>query len=128
MMAITRSPEARMSFMYSTVALVAERAETLADHHFGKADDGVQRRPHLVADPGQHVGLGIGGALGQPPRLAQFALGLLGLREIAEHREEIRAIGAGAAHGHRQRDDAALAFARPAPRGRDRAGFRRRKP
>ena len=94
------------------VALVAERAETLADHHFGKADDGVQRRPHLVADPGQHVGLGVGGALGQPPRLAQFALGLLGLREIAEHREEIRAVGAGAAHGHRQRDDAALAFAR----------------
>ena len=100
-----------MSFMYSTVALVAERAETLADHHFGKADDGVQRRPHLVADPRQHVGLGVGGALGQPPRLAQFALGLLGLREIAEHREEIRTVGAGAAHRHRQRDDAALAFA-----------------
>ena len=93
------------------VALVAERAEALADHHFGKADDGVQRRPHLVADPRQHVGLGVGGALGQPPRLAQFALGLPGLREIAEHREEIRAVGAGAAHGHRQRDDAALAFA-----------------
>ena len=25
------------------ITLVAERAETLADHHFGKADDGVQR-------------------------------------------------------------------------------------
>ena len=93
------------------VALVAERAEPLADHHFGKADDGVQRRPHLVADPGQHVGFGIGGAFGQPPRLAQFALGLFGLRKIAEHREEIWAFRAGAAHGHRQRDDAALAFA-----------------
>ena len=34
------------------------------------------------------------------------------MREIAEHREEIRAIRAGAAHGHRHRDDAALAFAR----------------
>ena len=93
------------------VALVAERAEPLADHHFGKADDGVERRAHLVADPRQHVGLGVGGALGQPPRLAQFALGLLGLRQIAEHREEIRPVGARASHRHRQRDDAALALA-----------------
>ena len=93
------------------VALVAERAEAFADHHFGKADDGVERRAHLVADPGQHVGLGVGGAFGQPPRLAQFALGLPGLRQVAEHREEIRTVGAGAAHRHRQRDDAALALA-----------------
>ena len=93
------------------VTLVAECAETLAGHHFGKADDGVERRAHLVADPRQHVGLGAGGALGQPPRLAQFALGLPRLRQVAEHREEIRAVGAGAAHGHRQRDHAALAFA-----------------
>ena len=66
---------------------------------------------HLVADPRQHVGLGVGGAFGQPPRLAQFALGLLGLRQVAEHREEIRAVGAGAADRHRQRDHAALALA-----------------
>ena len=93
------------------VALVAERAEPLADHHFGKADDGVQRRADLVADPRQHVGLGVGGAIGQPPRLAQFALALLGLRQIAKHREEIRPVGPRASHRHRQRDDAALAHA-----------------
>ena len=74
------------------IALVAERAEALADHHFGKADDGVERRADLVADPRQHVGLGVGGALGEPPRLAQFALAFPGLREIAEHREEIRTV------------------------------------
>ena len=51
------------------VTLVAERAEAFADHHFGKADDGVERRADLVADPRQHVGLGAGGAIGQPPRL-----------------------------------------------------------
>ena len=93
------------------VALVAERAEALADHHFGKADDGVERRAHLVADPRQHVGLGVGGAIGQPPRLQQFALALLALRQVAEHREEIRTVGPGASHGHRQRDDAAVAHA-----------------
>ena len=93
------------------IALVAERAETLADHHFGKADDGVERRADLVADPRQHVGLGVGGAIGEPPRLAQLALAFLGLREIAEHREEIRTVGPRAAHRHRQRNEAALAHA-----------------
>ena len=57
------------------IALVAERAEALADHHFGKADDGVERRADLVADPRQHVGLGVAGAVGEPPRLrSSFSL------------------------------------------------------
>ena len=60
------------------VALVAERAEALADHHLGKADDGVERRADLVADPRQHVGLGVGGAVGEASRLLQLALALLG--------------------------------------------------
>ena len=93
------------------VALVAERAEPFADHHFGKADDGVERRAHLVADPRQHVGLGVGRAIGQPPRLAAVRSALPGLRQVAEHREEIRAVGPGASHGHRQRDQAAAALA-----------------
>src|SRR5271169_3039485 len=75
------------------VTLVAERAEPLADHHFGKSDDGVERRADLMADPRQQIGLGVRGALGQTASLAQFALALLGLREIAEHGEEIRPPG-----------------------------------
>ena len=110
------------------VALVAERAEALADHHFGKADDGVERRADLMADPRQQVGLGVGRAIGQPPRLAQFAFALLGLRQIAEHGEEIRTVGPGPSHGHRQRDQAAAARRGRARRGRDRAGWRRRRP
>ena len=93
------------------IALVAERAEAFADHHLGKADDGVERRADLVADPRQQVGLGVGGAIGEPPRLLQLALALSGLRQIAEHREEIRPVMAGPPHGHRQRDDAAAAGA-----------------
>ncbi len=91
------------------VTLVAERAEPLFDHHFGKSDDGVERRADLMADPRQQVGLGVGRAIGQPPRLAHFALAFLGLRQIAEHGEEIRPLGLRPSHGHRQRDQAAAA-------------------
>src|SRR5438876_1013821 len=62
------------------VTLVAERAEPFIDHHFGEADDGVERRADLVADPRQHVRLGARRAIGQPPRLSQFALAFPGLR------------------------------------------------
>ena len=51
----------------------------------------------------------------------------LALRQIAEHREEVRAVGPGPPHRHRQRDDAAARARGPAPRGRDRAGWRRRR-
>ena len=66
-------------------------------------------RADLVADPRQHVRLGVGGAIGQPSRLLQFAFALAALRQVAKHREEIRAAGAGSSHGHRQRNEAALA-------------------
>ena len=59
-----------------------------------------------MADAGQHVGLGVGGALGEAPGFAQLAFAVLGLRQVAEHRKEIRAVGAGAPHRHRQRDHA----------------------
>ena len=52
--------------------------------HLGEADDGVQRRPHLVADPGQHVGLGVGGAFGQPPRIHEYDGGLVLSDELRE--------------------------------------------
>jgi len=47
----------------------------------------------------------------QPPRLLRFALACAALRKLAKHREEIRAVGSGSSHRHRQRDDAALAHA-----------------
>ena len=88
-----------------------DRAETSADHYFSKADDGIERRAQLMADPRQHVGLGARGALGQAPGMLQFALALAALREIAEHGEEVRPVGAGPADGDRQRNEAALLHA-----------------
>jgi len=72
------------------VTLIAERAEPFIDHHFGEADDGIERRADLVADPRQHVGLGACRAICQPPRLAQLALALSDLRQVAKHGEEMR--------------------------------------
>ncbi len=64
-----------------------------------------------MADPRQHVGLGVRRAVGRPPRLLQFMLALLALRKIAKHREEIRTVGPGASHRDRQRNDAAPGYA-----------------
>ena len=99
------------------VSLVAERAEALADHHLGKADDGVERRADLMADPRQHVGLGVGGAIGEMLRLAQLAFALCGLREIAKHREEIRPCRLRPSHGHRDRNQIRRRAPAPARRG-----------
>ena len=38
------------------IALVADRAEALLHHHFGKSDDGVERGADLVADLGNEIG------------------------------------------------------------------------
>ena len=38
------------------VTLVADRTETLLQHHFGKAQNGVQRRADLMADLGEKIG------------------------------------------------------------------------
>ncbi len=62
-----------------------------------------------MADPRQHIGLGVRRAIGQLPGLQQFTLAFSALGDIAKHREEIRTVGPGASQGHRQRDDAALA-------------------
>ena len=46
------------------VALVADRAEALLQHHFGKAQNGVQGRADLMADLGEKIGLGGARGLG----------------------------------------------------------------
>src|SRR5579872_5554519 len=51
------------------------------------------------------------GALRKPPRFAQFALAPLALRQVAEHGKEIQSLRLGAAHGHRERDQATSARA-----------------
>ena len=93
------------------IAFVAERAEPLRDHHFGKADDGIERRAHFMADPRQQVRFRVGRVIGLPPRRLRVAFALLALRQIAKHREEIRPTRTGPSDGHRQRDDAAVALA-----------------
>ncbi len=37
------------------ITCIADRAETFLQHQFGEADDGIERRTHLVADLGQKV-------------------------------------------------------------------------
>ena len=54
-------PEAWMSLRYSPVAVVADRAEALVHHDFGKADDRIERRADLVADLGEEFGFRGGG-------------------------------------------------------------------
>ena len=57
-------PLERMSRQYSVVFLRAERAEDAALHHLGEADDGVERRPQLVAHVGEELGFRAVRALG----------------------------------------------------------------
>ena len=59
------------------VLVGAERAEDAALHHFGKADDGVERRAQFVAHIGEEFGLGAVGALGLR-LLVEVALGEIG--------------------------------------------------
>ena len=94
------------------VTLIAERAEPFPDHHFGKAQDCIQRCADLMADPRQHVGFGIGGAAGEPARFMQLAFAFFDIRQIAEHREEIRALRLRSSDHHRDRDQSTAAHAR----------------
>jgi hypothetical protein len=55
-----------MSRQIVAVAVIADRPETLARHHVGKADDGVERRADLVADAGEEIGLLGGGGSAAP--------------------------------------------------------------
>ena len=60
-----------------------------------------------MTDAREHIGLGGRGAVGLAAGAEEFGFGLLDLGEIAEHGEEIRPSGAGAADDHRQRHEAA---------------------
>ncbi|GAA3855134.1 hypothetical protein GCM10022626_28620 [[Pseudomonas] carboxydohydrogena] len=60
------------------IASGAERAEHAAAHHFGKADDGVERRAQFVAHVGEEFRLGLVGFLG-----AALLFGIF-LREVGQ--------------------------------------------
>ncbi len=57
-------PLERISRQYSVYFSRAERAEHAALHHLGEAEDGVERRPQLVAHVGEELGLRAVRALG----------------------------------------------------------------
>ena len=101
------------------VAVVADRPETLLQHHLGKADDGVERRADLVADLGEEIGFLGARLLGRALGADQLALGLLEGGDVAQDGAElaVRPI-AQTAHGHEERDRAALAHPARGPRGR----------
>ena len=74
------------------VAIVLDRAEPLLDHHFGKADDGVERRADLVADARQELRFLARVGLGGAARGDQFRLGALPVRDVAQHHAEASAL------------------------------------
>jgi hypothetical protein len=68
------------------IARAADRAEPFLRHHFGKADDGVERGADFVADPGKEIALvrirGLRGALGG----AQLFFGAFPLGDVTQNR------------------------------------------
>ncbi len=68
------------------VALAADGAELLLQHHLGKADDGVERRADLVADRGQEIRLLGARPLGLAAGPHQLGLGAPRGRDVAQDR------------------------------------------
>ena len=64
------------------------RPENLALHHLGEAEDGVERRPQLMAHLREEARLGDVGGFGAAARLVGNGLGLL---ELADQRVFLRA-------------------------------------
>ena len=94
------------------VTLVADRAETLLHHHFGEAEDGVQRRADFVADLGEKVGLGRARGLGGVARGNEAPLGLALAGEIAHEGAKVRGFArADPRQRERQRNRSAAAIA-----------------
>ena len=81
---------------YSVIARVLHRAEQLALHHLGEAEDGVERRAQLVAHGGEEARLGDVGGLRAPARLVgdRFLLLDLGDQRVL--------LGAELEHGQRR--------------------------
>ncbi len=67
-------PLAWMSSQYSAIARRAERAEQAGAHDLRETDDGVERRPELVADIGEEGRLRLVGAR----RRGSSSLGVFG--------------------------------------------------
>ena len=105
------------------IARSAERAEHLVRHHFGEADDGVERRAQFVAHIGEEARLGAVGLFGEIARLDQFALVGLALGDVAGDGDDVGGLAVGL--GHR-----AAADLRPdmACRRRASSALRRKRP
>ncbi len=91
------------------VAVIADGAELFIEHQLGKADDRVERCPHLVADTRQKLRLLRGGALGLGARLGQLLRGAFPLRDVAQDSAEAAAVWQ-APHGHEKRDETPLSL------------------
>ena len=91
------------------ITFVAQRPQLLFHHDFCKADDGVQRRAHFMADLGKKVGFQCTHALGLAARFLELALGVFPLREVAQNGAKPLVFGcANAAQRHENRDMPAL--------------------
>ena len=67
----------------------ADGAEHLMRHHFGEADDGVERRAQLVTHVGKEARLGTACGLGEIARLDQRAFLRLALGNVARDRNDV---------------------------------------
>src|SRR4029078_3220329 len=92
------------------VAFAADRAETLVHHHFGKTDDGIERRSDFVADLGKKFGLRRGRLLGRALGVDQFLFAALPGGDVAQNHAKFLAV-LDAPDRDMQRDKPALAHA-----------------
>ena len=106
------SPDSWMSRAYSRWRSVSGGAEELVSENFGEADDGVQRRPQLVAHMSEEVALGEIGAFGGFPCLAEFEFLRFAAGDVAgdrDHRPRRSAFVHRRAAAHLDVDEAVLA-------------------
>ena len=95
----------------AAIFVVADFAEAFEPHDFGKAQDGIERRPQFVADLGEEFRFLPACLFGCFLGVAKFLFGLLPLRDVAHHGAEcgtFRALRLQLADGEEQRNLAAL--------------------
>ena len=92
------------------VTFAADRAKAFLHHHFGKADDSIERCANFVADLGKKLGLRCGCLLGRDPGVDQFIFAALPGGDVAHYRAKLLAI-LDAPDRDMQRNKAALAHA-----------------
>src|SRR6185437_11291937 len=93
-----------------SIAVVADGAEAFVNHHFGKADDGVERRADLVADLGEEFRLRGRGLLRLLARVDEVFFRTLPGGDVTQHRAVFLA-ALNAADGDEQRREPAAADA-----------------